>query len=205
MCNACACSEAVRRNKNHRLAENCCPIFQGALASPEHFSAEFAVLLIMSWLKADKLIHQASDSWHFMIWSTGRLRGKSRLFKAPDEQNTAQILSCLKKKYRLWNVLMKMSHVLLSLLISSLKLISKPRPDLTLAFCIQSSRWLWLLSRWRFDLFSILIKVRSLSGNGSGRGSAEFSFAQQKQQHERTATVHSIIKTTIQTNIRTLH
>lgn len=40
----------------------------------------------MSRLKADKLIHQASDSWHFMIWSTGRLRGESHLFKAPDEE-----------------------------------------------------------------------------------------------------------------------
>ena len=40
----------------------------------------------MSRLKADKLIHRASDSWHFMIRSTGRLRGESHLFKASDEQ-----------------------------------------------------------------------------------------------------------------------
>lgn len=52
----------------------------------------------MSRLKADKLIHQASNSWHFMIWSTGRLRGESHLFKASDKQNTAQILSYLQKK-----------------------------------------------------------------------------------------------------------
>lgn len=58
----CACSEAIRQNESHKLAENCWPIFQGALVSPEYFSVEFAVLLIMSRLKADKLIHQASDS-----------------------------------------------------------------------------------------------------------------------------------------------
>lgn len=118
----CGCSEATRQNEKQRLAENCCPIFWGALVSPEHFSAEFAVLLIMSRLKADKLIHQrASDSWHFVIWSTGHLRGGPHLFKAADEQNTAQIPS---SKPRLWNVLMKMSHFLLSLLISLRKLIS---------------------------------------------------------------------------------
>lgn len=117
MCMSVVALRKYNRIRNKDRQENCCPICQGALVSPEHFSAEFAEPQRMSRLKADKLIHQASDSWNFMICSTGRLRGGSHLFKASHGQNRA-------RSSQLWNVLMKMSHFLPWLLIAPKKLIS---------------------------------------------------------------------------------
>lgn len=126
----CMCAVALRQHDRMRSTDwqkIAALSSRGLWLAQKHFSAEFAALLIMSRLKADKLIHQASDSWHFMIWSTGRLRGESHLFKAPDEEkhgSDSLIYPEKKIKNRLWNVLMKMSHFLLSLLISLEKLIS---------------------------------------------------------------------------------
>lgn len=128
--NVCMCAVALRQHDRMRSTDwqkIAALSFRGFWRAQKHFSAEFAALLIMSRLKADKLIHRASDSWHFMIRSTGRLRGESHLFKASDEQKHGSdflIYPEKKKKNRLWNVLMKMSHFLLSLLISPEKLIS---------------------------------------------------------------------------------
>lgn len=188
----CGCSEATRQNEKQRLAENCCPIFWGALVSPEHFSAEFAVLLIMSQLKADKLIHQrASDSWHFVIWSAGHLRGGPHLFKAADEQNTAQIPS---SKPRLWNVLMKMSHFLLSLLISLRKLISNEG---------LISHWHSAFAQATDTYFDVGLPY--LMDGCRKWKQTQRSGALLLHNNDNTNTVHSVIKTTIQTNIRVLH
>lgn len=61
----CMCAVALRQHDRMRSTDwqkIAALSSRGLWLAQKHFSAEFAALLIMSRLKADKLIHQASDS-----------------------------------------------------------------------------------------------------------------------------------------------
>lgn len=111
------CAEATRQNESHRLAVNCCPVFQGAL-NPEHFSVTVSVPLIMSRLKADKLIPPEplilDISWYEAqaAWGEDHIYLKFKMSKT---------LLRFSQENRLWNVLMKMSTFLFFFRVGSLK------------------------------------------------------------------------------------